>query len=203
MSPPLEVKGLKQAIANLNDLNGKVKLEVGRLALRAALLRVLEAVKAATYTTFHRETGAIKAGFGVRVGRELRGEVLASVVVEYPQTMIGNTPMTQAFRRHRARRRSRSRKAVNLFQIAYWWLYLEFGTAERRTARKPKTLIRRAGATRLNRAIGKWEAAASTGYVAARPWVRPTFANTAQAAVDIFTATMREKIEEQTDAMPK
>jgi HK97 gp10 family phage protein len=200
--PALEVKGLKEAVKNFNDLTGKVKLEIGREALRDALLVVLEKVKGATYTTFTKRTGAIQSGFGVRVGQSLKDDVLTSVVVEYPQTMIGNTPMTRAFRSHHSAR-GRSRKPVSLFQVAYWWRFLEFGTGPRRTARTPKTLTPRKGAKGLNRAIAKFKASRSTGSVTARPWVRPAFAASAQTAVDTFTQSMRRRIERAANAMPK
>jgi HK97 gp10 family phage protein len=196
----LEVKGLNEAIRNLNDLDGQVKSKIGRDALRDGLLLVNKTVKAATYSTFKRATGAIQAGFGVRVGKALKGTVLAAVVVQYPQSMIGNTPMTKAYRRHHAAK-GRSRKPVDLNQVAYWWRFLEFGTGERRTARTPRFSHIRT--KRQAKTVEKFLGAKGVGYVGPRPWVRPAFQGTAQGAVDAFTATMRQEIETNVNAMTK
>lgn len=200
----LKVTGLKEAIENFNKLTGLVRKEIGRDALRAGLLIVNKAVKASTYTTFRRVDGVIQSGFGVRVGKGPKGSVLTAVVVEYPQSMIGNTPMTRAFRRHHSPSRKFATgrgRAVNLFQIAYWWRFLEFGTQERRTARQPKSMVRKT--RRQQRAVYRWQTASSTGSVAPRPWVRPAFQGTAQSAVDAFVATMHQRIEETVNSMRK
>jgi HK97 gp10 family phage protein len=200
----LDVKGLKEAIQNLNTLQGNVKAEIGRDALRAGLLVVNKAVKAATYTTFRRIDGVIQSGFGVRVGKELKGTVLSAVVVEYPQSLIGHSAMSRAYRRHHSASRKfstgRARK-IDLNQVAYWWRFLEFGTQQRRTARTPKSML--AKTRRQQRAISRFNAASSTGSVMARPWVRPAFQGTAQGAVDAFIATMRQRIEDSVNSMPK
>ena len=197
----LKVTGLKEAIENLDKLDDQVKGEIGRAALLASLLQVNKAVKAATYKTFNRIDGAIQSGFGVRVGKELKGTVLSAVVVQYPQSMIGNTPMTQAFRRHNT---AKGRKRViSLFQVAYWWRFLEFGTKPRRTARTPKSMDAKTSLSRQARAIGRWQRASSTGAITARPWVRPAFQSTSQGAVDAFVETMRQRIEESVNSMPK
>lgn len=193
----MEVKGLSQAIANLNKLTGAVKAEIGRASLAAGLSVIKAAVLGATYSTFAKQTGAIKAGFGIRVGHQLKGTVLSAVIVQYPQSIAGQSPMKAAFLRHR---QSTRKRAVSLYQVAFWWRFLEFGTGPRRSVATPSS----SGHGKRHEArVRRYAGAASRGAIVARSWVRPAAASTAQPSVDQFAATMRERVEQAVKEMPK
>lgn len=189
----MEVKGLKQALANLD----KVGKEIGTKALRASLLSaaliINRAVKSATYTTFVQRSGAIRAGMGVRVGRELKDDRLSAVIVEFERTNTSGPLLKSA------------RERIAKTNVAYWWRFLEFGTANRRAAKTPKAS--RSGRIQRGRkhllATARYAASASVGDVAARPWVRPAFSATAQQAVEKFRADLRATLEREVNNLSK
>lgn len=188
MTVGVEVKGLKQALDNMQQLGSDIPLELGRKALREAGIVISGAVKQATYSTFTRRTGQIKEHFGVRVAQALKGSVLNSVVVQYPAA--GGGPLLKA-----AQRRS----------VAFWWRFLEFGTSGRRTSTTPKfhRLGRIARGQRQEKALATYSAARSLGDLAARPWVRPAFSASAQTAVERFRDVLLKGIENETTSLPK
>jgi HK97 gp10 family phage protein len=197
-----QVKGLRQALDNMRALPKLVKINVGRAALRAAAHVVEGQVKARTYTTFNRLTGAIGASLGVRVGMELKGETLNAVIGEYPVAMSGATPMAQAFNRtYRARASMYAGKPMT----AYWWRYLEFGTRARHAKMTPR-FMRRSTTPRTERQVvqvNRWTASAGRGAVASRSWVRPALADTAASAVEMFRQKLNEGIETEVNRLQK
>lgn len=208
MPNSIEVKGLSQALANLRQLKEDVQLKLSRVALRDASWVIATAVRQATYTTFHRLTGAIKSGFSVQVARERHGlDELDAYVVEYQQSIAGTSAAAMAFRSHvlRSRRRSRSRKPIELNQVAFWWRFLEFGTKPRRGARTP-SFVRRGKAGRTSRQfkqVAAFHASPSRGGIQGRSWVRPAFSGSAQTAIETFRDSLLRELEQQTDQLPK
>lgn len=199
----VEVKGLRQAGENLLALKGMVRLQIGREALKQGALVINSAVKQATYTTFHRVTGFVQSGFGVRVGQSLKGEVLSAVVVQYPQSMAGTSPMARLVQQHHTPKTRHG--SVSLTNVAFYWRFLELGTKGRHAARTPAFSRegRIARNKRQSRALAKYSASSSLGDISPRPWVGPAFNSTKQAAIDKFAATTRQLTEQAINAMPK
>lgn len=195
----MEVKGLKQALANLNAIGSDaVRTDIGRKALRDGLLVINRAVKGATYTTFNRVTGFTRAGFGVRVAIKPKGTVLNSVIVQYPQSIAGTSAGQKLVRQHYTPK-AKGRKQ-STFNVAFWWRFLEFGTKGRRTARTPKSartgrMARGKGSKASQRALARYTAAKGQGDIAARPWVGPAFQRTRDDATDEFSKVFKALLE--------
>jgi len=189
----ITVKGLKEARANLDKLSKETGVKITRAALLSAALIINREIKAATYSTFTRRTGRIKAGFGVRVGKEPKDDVLSAVVVEYPREQSSG-PLLKAVR-DKAERNA----------VAYWWRFLEFGTSGRRAAKTPKHQRqgRVARGIKQQRAEAAYNAARSRGDLAARPWVRPAFRGSVQQAVEQFSKSFRENTDKEVKALQK
>jgi hypothetical protein len=191
--PTVEVRGLKQAAANLRQIGGAASKDLSRKSMLAAGLVIDRAVVAGTYSTFQRKDGAIKAGFGVRVAKDLKGNVLRGYIVQYPTGL--------AFRP----KRSRSAKQTGQQGIAFWWRFLEMGTQGRRTKSTPKFLRegRVARGKRQHGALKRYYAAASLNDLAARPWVRPAFGSAALGAIEEFRKQFTARVEEQVSNLQK
>src|SRR5262245_47382206 len=142
-SGPVQVLGLKQTSENFQNINGPMKLRIGRAAALQGALIINSAVKLNTYRTFRRITGMIQSGFGVRVAKKLdHDNVLNTFVVQYPQQITGGSDIAVAFRKQYLRVRPRARSVSIKPHIAYWWRFLEFGTGPRFSKKKPSFLRR-------------------------------------------------------------
>src|SRR5262245_36889141 len=80
MATRIEVKGLSQAKDNFQNLSGLVQKEIGRESLREAGWMLARPMRAATYTTFLRRTGAIRSGLGVAIQRDAKSDKLTGYV---------------------------------------------------------------------------------------------------------------------------
>jgi HK97 gp10 family phage protein len=183
----IELKGLSQAKANFQKLSAEVQREIGRQALRAAGQTLAEPMKAATYTTFTRRTGAIRAGLGVGVQHDPKNDTLTGYVEEYAQSIAGPaTPFASLVRKRLSGKRRRSAPTSS---IAFWWRFLEFGTGPRRAGRTPAFLrSRKIGSSaksqvRQLRAVGRWLKTANRGGIKPRTWLRPIFGVKSRAIV--------------------
>lgn len=188
MPTQVEVRGLRAAAENLAIIGKVGSTELSREALRDGAWVIGRKVKAATYTSFIRRTGAIRAGFGVRVAKALKGTELLSFIVQR-ETAAALRP-----------RKKRSRKPQPKAGIAFWWRYLEFGTGPRKSVRKPRG--KRINARSI-RAQARYDAAASRGQIAARKWIRPAFAGGAADAIDTFGKSFRRRVESAVNALSK
>lgn len=207
MPARIEVEGLKQALDNMKKLNVDVQHKISRDALREAGWTLAGPMRAATYTTFQRITGAIRHGLSVAVQREPNDDKLKAYVVEYPQQIVGaETPFKALIRK---RRTSRKRSTSIAGSTAYWWRFLEKGTGPRRASATPKFL--RSGKvsksakvqTRQLSSVTRWKASASRGGIKARPWLAPAFNANAEKAITVFRATVLKLIDAAVSAMPK
>lgn len=189
----IEIFGLKEARDNLYRLSRDLGIQITRAALLDAALIINRAIKNETYSTFTRRTGRIKAGFGVRVGKQPKNSVLNAVVVQYPREVSVGP-------RLKAAREKSDRNAV-----AYWWRFLEFGTSGRRAVRTPKHLRlgRLARGGKQQKAEAAYNAARALGDLAARPWVRPAFRGSVEAAVEQFGKSIRENTDKEVSKLPK
>jgi len=188
----IEVKGLAKTAANLKSLGTAMATVVARDSLRAGAQSIISKLRGATYTTFQRLDGMIKAGYQARVGRSAKGEILHSVIAQKQQSLKG-----AAFKGVRARLRRPGRKRGPTRAVAFWWRFLEYGTEPRgnvagqRLRQKGKKTIRL-------RSTGK-----NLGSVEPRPWVGPTLAGAASGAVIATANKMRERIDEEAKKLPK
>lgn len=189
----IEVTGLKEARENLYKLSEEVGVKITRAALLEAGLVINRAIKAATYSTFTRRTGQIRAHFGVRVGAEPKDNVISAVVVQYPAA-TSSGPRLASVRVQQERR-----------SVAYWWRFLEFGTSGRRAQRTPKHVRagRIARGTKQQRAEAAYSASRALGDLSARPWVRPAFRASVAEAVDHFATAFRRTTDEEVNKLPK
>src|SRR5262245_734946 len=150
-------------------------------------------MRAATYTTFVRRSGAIRAGLGVAVNHDPKSNTLNAYVTEYNQSVLGATTSAKtALRRHLRGRRSVKvfgKQGQELGSRAFWWRFLEFGTGPRRAIAKPKFLRKgkAARSTRQARAQSRWEQSRSVGGgIRARAWLAPAFSASAGDSIDKF-----------------
>ena len=202
----IEIKGLSQALANLQQLSKDVQLKLSRDALREASWTIAKAVRGATYTTFHRLTGAIQSGFSVQVAQQPHTATeLDAYVVQYQQGIIGTSAAAMAFRKAViAHRRRRSRQPIQLQQVAFWWRFLEFGTQPRRAMRTPAFSRHVSKRTdRQKKRLAAFNASPSRGGISGRSWVRPAFSTSAQTSIETFRDTLLRELQQETDQLPK
>jgi len=205
MAAAMQVLGLKQSLATMRKMRTDVQAEIATKSMRAGLLVVNRAVKAATYTTFNRLTGFTKSGFGVRVYKKLHGSTRIAHIVQYPQSIAGSSADAQLIRKHHMPSAKGRKQATT--NVAYWWRFLEFGTDGRKSVRTPKArqaarLSRKARKAR-SRAQARYDAAPSRGDLQPRPWVRPSLGSTQGSAVDQFRKTLRDEIDKTLAFAPK
>jgi HK97 gp10 family phage protein len=205
MPARIEVKGLSRAKKNFEQLKTDVQIKLGRDALAQGALVIARAVRAATYTTFNRMSGAIRSGFSVRVARSPTGDaVLNSFIVQRQQSIAGTSPATALFRAHFVKKRQRS-GSIKLDNVAFWWRFLEFGTGPRRASRTPSFLRKNKTATtkRQHAALARWSASPGRGGIKSRSWVRPALGTSADASVNTFRDVLLRKLAEETEQLPK
>jgi HK97 gp10 family phage protein len=194
----VEVKGLSQALKNFQQLDDDVKTNVSRGALREGAWVIARAGRAATYSTFRRISGAIRAGMGVIVQREPTDEEIKAHVVEYPRPGTVRGALGSKSTRQRAKG-----------GVAYWWRFLEKGTGPRRASATPKFLrsgrVTQSGrvAVRQAGALARWANSANRGAISSRAWLRPSFSASVERSIDTFRDEALDRIEKQTNAMPK
>ena len=212
----VEIKGLSQTKDNFNKLNQLAQNEIGRQSLRDSGWTLAKAMRAATYTTFHRQTGVIRSGLSVAVEHDPKNARLKGWVVEYRQTIVGTNPATVLFRKHFRLKGHRPPKKqggggarVDLSGVAYWWRFLEFGTGPRRSSATPRFLRsgriakREFGRERQLRGAQRWKASPFRGGIAARSWLRPVFSGGTQSALGSLRDTFLKLVDAAVSAMPK
>jgi hypothetical protein len=214
MADVIQVVGLKQAKENFKKLDGEIKTNIGRSSIKEALLVIVRAIKARTYTTFRRRSGFIKKGFGVVVYKTLKNERLDGRVVQYPQSALGGGyeqgGVNPGKFRQSAFRKGKWEKNPDKLAEAFWWRFLEEGAglaAIRKSVPTPKgTRISKKTSKkniRTRRALARYEAAKSLGKIRARPWVRPAVSSSVDISVGKFTNVIREMIVEAAKNLPK
>jgi HK97 gp10 family phage protein len=207
MPTRVDVKGLSDAKANFEKLGTLVQREIGRQSLREAAWALAKPMRAATYTTFLRRTGAIRSGLSVSIQREPKDASLTGYVEEYAQSIAG--PATPFATLVRKRLGAKRRKSTPTSYVALWWRYLEFGTGPRRAVRTPTFLrsgkIARTakGQARQLKSAQRWLATASRGGIKSRSWIRPVFGGVAPQSITSFRDTIFKLIDAAVSAMPK
>jgi HK97 gp10 family phage protein len=197
----VELKGLAAVKDNFEQLNDEVQNKIGRDSLRYFSWLIAKPMRTATYTTFSKQTGAIRRGLAVAVQFEPVQGKLKSWVVEYPQQITGaETPFKALVRRRVGRRRTRQ---VATTSTAYWWRFLEFGTGPRRARRTVKVnpLSKRYASQLL--AAAKQKQSPSRGAIRPRTWLRPAYGATATDALSKFRDYFLKLVDAAVSAMPK
>jgi len=196
MSSKFEIKGLREVAQNIATLETAIKTDIARTSLRSGALKILDRIKAATYTTFNRLDGMILSGFQVRVGAAAKGDVLSSVIVQREQQLKG-----VQFKAVRARLRRPGKKRGPSRAVAFWWRFLEFGTKPRGNVRGERIKVSKKGQR------SKWKSLQSTGSnrgaVSPRKWVRPSLQVAASGAIVEVSNTMSRRISEEASKLPK
>jgi len=218
MATVIEVKGLAECQANFRALLRDTRTKIANDAMREMAWRLARPMRAATYTTFAKQSGKIQSGLSVIVQKEFSGTELKAHVVEYPQSITGPDPVQQLFRKHmRLKGHRPGRKysgpdkgaRVDLAGVAYWWRFLEFGTQMRRAMRTPNFLKtgkissnpKRQGAQRAQAA--SWQSSPSRGGITSRSWLRPIAASTSPSAIDGFRDVLLDEIDKAVNAYTK
>jgi len=206
MPTKLEIIGLKQALANMANLQLAVGDEINREALREMGWRLARPMRQATYTTFKRETGAIRRGLSVQVRREPDDQTFKAWVVEYKQAVRG---ALTAFAGKIRRRKRIAGKEVPRDSTAFYWRFLEFGTGPRRSKATPKFLRQdrrsKSGRILIRRAhaASAWAKSANRGGITSRSWIRPVFASNAADAIDAYREKLLTMVDQAVNKMPK
>jgi len=206
----LELNGLKQAKENMQKLGKIAQTKVARDGLRTLSWALTRPMRAATYTTFVKRTGAIRKGLGVWVAfnADEGTQTLRAWVVEYQQSIAGPADAFKTVIRKRTARKRRG--AVKLTSTAYWWRFLEKGTGARKSVATPKAM--RTGKwsskekvrTRQQAAASRWQSSGgSRGAIKPRPWLVPAFNAAAPSAIEEFRTTILSSIDREVEAMPK
>jgi HK97 gp10 family phage protein len=218
MPTQIEIEGLKQLGRNFAELGSEVQHDIGRQSLRDGAWALVKKMRAATYTTFRKQSGYIQSGLSVAVANDPKNNgQLTSWAIEYPQSIVGTSPATALFRKHmRLKGHRPSAKQggggarVELSGVAYWWRFLEFGTGPRKAVATPRFLRTgrlarndRVRARQTGRAKAWLGAGGSRGAITSRKWLRPTFGGNAPDAINTFRETINKLIDAAVSAMPK
>jgi len=199
MATRVEITGLDKAKENFQKLDGLVQKEIGRQSLREQGWALAKPMRGATYTTFLRRTGSIKAALGVVVAREPKDNSLVAYVEELP-LKASSSPFGAL-----VRKRSRH----NAPEVPFYWRFLEFGTNQRRSKRTPKALrsgrIGRTGKARerTRKQLQAWLGSGNRGSVTSRSWLRPVFGPSAPTSIETFRDTILKLIDAAVSDMPK
>jgi HK97 gp10 family phage protein len=170
----MRVVGIAQAVKNLADMSDAIVNRVTRKSVRAATRVIANQIKSTTYGGGrHRITGLLQRSQAISVSS--KGDIITGKVVMRPVDVSGNTKIARLVRR------TKSAKINRAGQIAaFYWRFLEKGTATRQTA---------SGANR--------------GAVPAMPWVVPAFDATDNAAVDAFAKMFNSETEREAAQLTK
>ena len=203
------LEGLAATKDNFNKLSYAAEREIGREALRTLGWVLAKPMKAATYSTFTRRTGAIRQLLGVTVRQEPQSHKLTGYVEEFAAPITGTSasPFVAMIRK---RRNSTGKRSVSIRpSTAFYWRFLEFGTGPRRTARTPSFLrtgkisSSAKGQSRQLKGAQRWQRSASRGGIKARTWLRPIFGSNAPDAIQSFRVAFLKLVDAATSAMPK
>jgi hypothetical protein len=200
MATRVGISGLSQAKENFQKLDALVQKDIGRQSLREQGWTLAKPMRGATYTTFIRRTGAIRAALGVVVAREPKDNSLVAYIEELP-TKQPLSPFAALLRKNRRRNTDPT--------VPFYWRFLEFGTNQRRSVRTPKALrsgrIGRTGKARerTRKQLQRWLGSGNRGAVTPRAWLRPVFGPSAPTSIDAFRETILKLIDAAVSAMPK
>lgn len=203
------VEGLNAAKDNFAKVSYAGQHEIGRESLKALGWILARPMKAATYSTFQRRTGAIKQLLGVHVQQEPSSYKLTGYVEEFAAPITGTNPSPFA-RMIRARRNAQGKRSVSTRPAtAFYWRFLEFGTGPRRSRRTPSFLRSgriaktEKGQQRQLTSAKRWMASASRGGIKSRSWLRPIFGSNARDAIQSCRETFLKLVDAAASALPK
>ena len=170
----MRIVGIAKAVANLRSMADAVEKRVARKAVRAATKIIAAAVKSTTYGgPRHRITGLLVRSQAISVSS--KANVITGKIIMRPVDVSGNTKVARLVRHHR---KAKLNNATEM--AAFYWRFLEKGTAQRST---------KSGANR--------------GAVPAMPWVVPAFDATDNAAIDQFAKVFNAETEREAAQLTK
>lgn len=120
----IKIQGLEQARENLKTLDEKLQNKVIRAAIRRGLTVALREVKQTVYTRVQRRTGLLGRSMGIRLQRINKKRPFINAIITAKEVRGGRT------QRQTGQIGDDDRKYA-----AFYWRFIEFGTAERRTKR--------------------------------------------------------------------
>jgi hypothetical protein len=208
--PTVVVRGLREAAENLRKIGAFGATDLSRKALRDAADVIVSKVRGSTYTTFQRRTGFIKSGFGAVVAKDLRSGLLRAWIMQREQSLAGSSATAKAQRAAYLPKAKGGKQ--KLFNVAYWWRFLEFGTHGRRNVRAP-AFLRKLKAVdfkgkvwlrnRQLKALDRYNKGKSLKDLPAKPWVRPAFGASATGAIAEFGTSFRMRVDAEIQKLPK
>lgn len=170
----IEVKGLSQALANLNEISKRIRNNVTRKATREATKIIAAAIKSQTYKApIDRRTGLLERSQGMSV--TIKGDVITGKV-KMRRVNVGNTSaFAKSFRAKATRKR-----AIKQVYSAFYWRFLEKGT---------KARVTKKGADR--------------GRVPVQPFVLPAFGSSYSSALSAFQRVFTSETVAAARSLPK
>lgn len=170
----VEVKGLKQALANLERLPELIAENAVKKASRAGGNELLRAVRGNILQGLTERTGLLRKGLAVSVGRGRGGNRITAYVKELEVKTAGTSARARAARGAAFRARKGGGMVAKRFG-AFYWRFLELGTADRKGH----------GALR------------ATGNVGA------AFTSSAGSAIDTFRRVLLQNVQTEVSKLPK
>lgn len=175
-----EVKGLQQALDNLQRIPTLLATTAVKKASRAGGTVLIKAVRGTIYRGLQKRTGLLTAGLSVNVGVAPSKNRVTAYIKEREVKTAGTTRTNIAARAGAWGKRKRGSTRIAPKFGAFYWRFLEFGVGARQTA---------SGANR--------GALAPTGNV------RAAFTAAAGSAIDTFRQILLAETETEVSKLPK
>lgn len=163
---------IEEAVKNLETMKDRLQKNIVRQALRASLKVIAAPIKAGTYAgPRHRITGLLLRSQAISVVS--KADVISAKLRMREVNVSGAGKLARLVQ---ARRPNKTPQKTRAF---YWW-FLERGTAQRRTT-----------------------SGASRGIGPRLEWVVPAFDQNSQAALDAFQQVLGKRVDEESANLPK
>ena len=174
----VRVEGLRGTLANLNKLDESLRGNATKKAARAGGKVLAAGVAATIYTGLTEQTGLLRTGLGVTVGKARNGNRITAYVVERQIATLGKSAKAKVALKSAARHAHIGGRIAPKFG-PFYWRFLELGTGQRST---------KAGANR--------GASPKTGNVG------KAFASASGAAIDTFHTVLDDEINKEAASLP-
>lgn len=175
----VKVEGLQGCLKNLDTMETKLAKTIVKDAARAGGRVLLAAVKSDIYKGLHKQTGLLGSGLTVTTGISSSGQRVTSYVKERQVGVAGKSKTAKISLRAATRHAHIGGRIANRFG-AFYWRFLEFGTAARANS---------SGANR--------------GALKATGNVRSAFSASSSAAIDQFRSVLIAKTETEAQNLPR
>lgn len=176
----VEVKGMRELLANLEKIPALIANKIVRKASRQGGNVILKAVRGQIYRGLSRRTGLLSAGLSINVGMAKSRNRVTAYIKHREIKTAGNTKAAGAARAGAWAKRKRSSTRIAPKFGAFYWRFLELGVGSRQTS------------TGANRGALK-----PTGNV------RSAFTSAAGSAIDTFRRVVLAETEIEVNKLPK